>query len=103
LDVGRVRVHVATTHIVLLEGALTTFGLIITFCRDFMHIVLVHYLEVKVIPNHTLIHMYLAACPLLTGFHHPKCCILEKNYVNSFFTSGYCLLPFVIVTTRVFS
>jgi len=32
--------------------------------EDFMHIVLVHYLEVKVIPNPTLIDIYLAACPL---------------------------------------
>jgi len=47
------------THI-----ATTSFGLIIIFCRDFMHIVLVHYLEVKVIPNPTLIDIYLAACPL---------------------------------------
>ena len=60
------------------------------FCRDFMHIVLVHYLEVKVIANPTLVDMYLATCPLYfqkIGFHHPKCCIVEKFMLNAFFSS----------------
>lgn len=36
----------------------------LTFFRDFMHIVLVHYLEVKVIPNPTLVDMYFASISL---------------------------------------
>jgi hypothetical protein len=53
-----------------------------------MHIVLVHYLEVKVIANPTLVDIYLAICPLYfqtIGFHHPKCCIVENFMLNAFF------------------
>lgn len=42
-----------------------------------MHIVLVHYLEVKVIPNPTLVH-----CTFSNEIHHPKCCNVQKNYVT---------------------
>ena len=54
-----------------------------------MHIVLVHYLEVKVIANPTLVDMYLATCPLyfmIIGFHHPICCIVENFMLNAFFS-----------------
>lgn len=72
-----------------------------------MHIVLVHYLEVKV-TNPTLVDMYLAICPFYfqtIGFHHPKCCIVENFMLNAFFffTSGFYLLSGVIVITWVFS
>uniref|UniRef100_A0A0A9Q039 Uncharacterized protein n=1 Tax=Arundo donax TaxID=35708 RepID=A0A0A9Q039_ARUDO len=47
------------------------------FCRDFMHIVLVHYLEVKVISDPALIAMYLATYSYyyqIIGYHHSICC-----------------------------
>lgn len=64
----------------------------LTFFRDFMHIVLVHYLEVKVIPNPTLVDMYFASISLFetTGFHYPKCCIVEKIMLN--FVLACCVL-----------
>jgi hypothetical protein len=54
--------------------------------EDFMHIVLVHYLEVKVIPNHTLIHMYLAACPLY---------LLDFIILNAVFLKKIMLIRFL--------
>ena len=56
------------------------------FCRDFMHIVLVHYLEVKVIPNPTLIDIYLAACPLW---------LLDFIILNAVFLKKIMLIRFL--------
>jgi hypothetical protein len=64
-----------------------------------MHIVLVHYLEVKVIANSTLVDMYIATCLLYfqtIGFHHPKCCILEIFCVKCIFFLRYIRLMSII-------
>jgi hypothetical protein len=43
------------------------------FCREFMHIVLVHYLELKVTPNPSMLICCSLLVYLISGFEHSTC------------------------------